>query len=129
MWVNYKLANASHDISRVKHYLDYKLSRMGQHQAAYGVLTPSNEKRLIKAIKRLAPRLKREIKSRDKVKASAATQLRALLFTEPAAAMPFINKMISDLRRTSPSSMAPGQHEFVSKVYTRMRRLLAGAMK
>jgi hypothetical protein len=129
MWVNYKLANASHDIARVKHYLDYKLTRMSPHGTAFGVLTPSNEKKLAKAIKRLAPRLKREMKSREKVKASAATQLRALLYTEPAATMSIIDKMLSNLSRTSASSMAPGQHEFISKVYLRMKHIWSRALR
>ena len=81
MWVNYKLANASHDISRVKHYLDYKMSRMNTAHSAYGVMDPKDEKKLARAIKRIAPRLKRQIKSKNRIHASAATQLRAIVYT------------------------------------------------
>jgi hypothetical protein len=129
-WVNSKIAVASSDIAKVRRYLDYKLMRRGEaRQNPAVVLSPAQEKRLAKAVKRISPTLNREMKSRNKVVASAALQLRALLHEQPATAMAFIDTMLGNLAQTSPQSMKPGQHAFTKKVYVRMKRMWSKALR
>ena len=123
-WVNSKIAVASADIAKVKRYMDYKLMRRAQVRK-----NPSDEAQIAKAIQRLSPRLNREIKSRNKVVASAALQLRALLHQQPLAAMAFIDNMLNNLAITSPAAMKPGHHAMTLKVYTRMKKMWSNALK
>jgi len=129
-WVNSKIAVASADFARVRRYLDYKLMRQSQaRQNPAVVLSPDQEKRLARAVKRIGPKLNRKMKSQNKVVASAALQLRALLHEQPATAMAFIDTMLVNLARTSPQSMKPGQHAFTKKVYVRMKRMWSKALR
>lgn len=129
-WVNSKIAVASADIGRVRRYLDYKLVRQGQaRRNPAAVISRAEEKKLARAVKRLAPKLNREMKSRKKVVASAALQLRALLHEQPASALAFIDTMLGNLAQADPQAMKPGQHAFTAKVYLRMRSLWVRALK
>ena len=130
-WVNSKIAVASsdHRKSSTLPRLQAHASRSQARQNPAVVLSPAQEKRLAKAVKRIGPTLNREMKSQNKVVASAALQLRALLHEQPATAMAFIDTMLGNLAQTSPQSMKPGQHAFTKKVYVRMKRMWSKALR
>jgi hypothetical protein len=125
-WVHYKIAVAAHDISTVRNYLQYELDQRSGAKAKINPAGDTEASRLAQAIARATPKLALDLKSRDPVVHSAATQLQALLLSQPANASTFIKLMRANLAKTDTSTVGP-KHTVLVKVYERMDKLWTAA--